>query len=98
MKKIIAILGLVLMFMQAVPVLHLFVSEDIAFTLVEEDKPAETKLKEKKDGKEYVHHCHYWVVDVQQQHLSCCSYLSALPAPFLESFTPPPDGLSIAFA
>ena len=53
MRRIISILFLSLMLLQAIPVLHFFASQkEIFYVYIDEEKPE--GAKEKKDGKEYL--------------------------------------------
>jgi len=81
---------MLLMCLQAIPVLQFFSSERSFYVYVDEDKPEETKLKEKKE-KECVQ-LHYVIPDSDLSLSSRNSWqLTALPSPYLESFTPPPN-------
>lgn len=92
MKKAVAIFFLFLLCLQAVPVLHFFSSQkSIFYSYVDEDKPAEAKMKEKADGKEFLSP-QLLVVTLEPNPVAHKSfYISSLPSPYLESFTPPPD-------
>src|SRR5215203_2037609 len=55
MRRIVSILFLSLMLLQAIPVLHFFSSQkEVFYTYIDEEKPDEKSAKEKKDGKEYL--------------------------------------------
>jgi hypothetical protein len=89
MKRPIAILFMLLLLLQAIPVLHFF-SEHNFYAYVDEDKPEETKLK-KKDGKECLTVALTFSSSETLLKLLPANILLALPAPYLESFTPPPN-------
>ena len=91
MKRPIAILFLMLLLIQAIPVLHFFSPETNFYAYVDEDKPGETKPKAKQDAKEFISYLQvYEVVSSSLQTFESLSiYLPA--SPFLESFTPPPN-------
>lgn len=92
MKKMVAILFLVLLCLQAIPVLHFFSSKkSVFYTYVDEDKPTEAKMKEKAPGKEYLS---FSVVLPEAQPVVTeyrTFLISSLTSPYLEAFTPPPD-------
>jgi hypothetical protein len=92
MKKWIAILFVSLLCLQAVPVLHFFASEkSVFYAYVDEDKPDECKLKQKKESNDCLSGFPFLLeADPLIKQYSSLRALS-LPAPYLESFTPPPD-------
>ena len=82
---------MLLMCLQAIPVLDFFSTDKIFYSYVDEDKPEETKLKEKKEDKEQAVNPHFSSsADILLQHFDPNNILS-LPSPYLESFTPPPN-------
>ena len=89
MKRAFAILFMFSLLLQAIPVLHFF-SERNFYVYVDEDKPEETKLK-KKEIKEYVSGTSTLSFSVVVLNQVPEISLLALPAPYLESFTPPPN-------
>lgn len=93
MKKVFALLFVFLLCLQAIPVLHFFASEkSIFYTYVDEDKPDECKLKQKKESNDCDSSALPWVAtDTTSRHY-LNSVTAALPSPFLEFFAPPPNG------
>lgn len=92
MKKIIAIVFLLLLFFQAIPVAGILAaSEDAFYSYVDEEKPGENKIEDKKEGKEYIpFDLFVW----SQQ--SCIIIFDNqgiyfLATPYLQYLTPPPD-------
>lgn len=91
MKRPIAILFILLMCLQAIPVFDFFSADKVFYTYVDEDKTEETKLKEKKDDKEQVITPHYLATgSILLKHFDL-NHILSLPSPYLESFTPPPN-------
>lgn len=93
MKKAIAVICLVLLFSQAIPIAHLFISGDDAalFSMIDEDKPTETKFKENKLGKEFITYPVELLANNQVQTFERHNAATLLPSPFLAYFAPPPD-------
>lgn len=89
MKRAFAILFMFTLLLQAIPVLHFF-SEGNFYVYVDEDKPEETKLK-KKEVKEYISATSVLSFTVSSLNGVPEISILALPAPYLESFTPPPN-------
>lgn len=92
MKKFIAIVLMLLLFLQAIPVVGFFASPgDNFYSYVDEDKPGELKMKDKKDGKEYVSSGLF----LWSQELATINFekpnISSLASPYLQYLTPPPD-------
>ena len=91
MRKIISILFLSLMLLQAIPVLHFFAAQkEIFYVYIDEEKPNE-KFKAKKEGKEFLSTT---LISPAEQTVKTlfspvieCDYIS----PKLEYVTPPPD-------
>ena len=79
-----------LLLLQAIPVLHFF-SERNFYVYVDEDKPEETKLKEKKDAKECVANFDAFASANASLKKVSENSSSSLPSPYLDSFTPPPN-------
>jgi hypothetical protein len=90
MKIPVAILFLFLLLLQAIPVLHFF-SERNFYTYVDEDKPEETKLKIKKEIRECVFTAQVFAFTEKLSNPFSHNSCLALPSPYLESFTPPPN-------
>jgi hypothetical protein len=93
MKQIVAIILLSLFFLQAVPVVRLLCAAKNAMysTVIAEDTPDETKGKEKKESKEYLAVPAIAVQRNSQPVQYYSPFVHALPSPYLESFTPPPN-------
>ncbi|HVF98099.1 MAG TPA: hypothetical protein VM871_12290 [Flavisolibacter sp.] len=95
MKKVVSILFLVTMLLQAIPVLHFFTEKpEIFYTSIDEEKPSEKgkETKEDKQGdKAFLSFC--TPVSVKVVEAICFqNYTSLLPpSPHLEMLTPPPD-------
>ena len=92
MKKFITIGLLLLLFLQAIPVVGFFASPgDNFYSYVDEDKPGELKMKDKKDGKEYVSSGLF----LWSQEVAIGSFekpdISSPTSPYLQYLTPPPD-------
>jgi len=92
MKKGFAILFMFLLFAQAIPVAHLFITEECSlFSLIDEEKPQESKSKETSSCKEFT----FVTYEFTPQEISTGYHTpmnrTHLPSPFLEFFTPPPD-------
>jgi hypothetical protein len=91
MKKLISVLFLSLMLLQAIPVLHFFSSRgEIFYAYIDEEKPGGKSI-EKKDGKEYLSQPAFtpevivittWFLHTQENYY---------PSPLLEFLTPPPN-------
>ncbi len=78
------------MLLQAIPVLHFF-SERNFYVYIDEDKPEETKLKEKKDAKECITLFASFSSDDPSLKTFSENSSPSLPSPYLDSFTPPPN-------
>lgn len=91
MRRIISILFLSLMLLQAIPVLHFFSSqEEIFYAYIDEEKPDE-KSKEKKESKEFLLPTSFSpTVQTIKTHFSP-GIDSYYVTPILEFLTPPPD-------
>jgi hypothetical protein len=92
MKKFITIVLLLLLFLQAIPVVSFFASPDDNFySYVDEDKPGELKIKDKKECKEYVSPGLF----LWSQEVAIGSFekpdISSPASPYLQYLTPPPD-------
>ena len=92
MRRIVSILFLSLMLLQAIPVLHFFSSQkEVFYTYIDEEKPDEKPAKEKKDGKEYIS----ILVEAFTDQPSNTTYFSVAEdrysSPTLSLTTPPPD-------
>jgi len=91
MRRIISIIFLSLLLLQAIPMLDFFSSEEeIFYTNIDEEK-ADESVKEKKEGKEYV----LLEIGITANHLISTSFCSAVynhyTSPSLILLTPPPD-------
>ena len=92
MKKVIAIAFVLILFIQVAPVWNLFVDgSNPVSSWIDEDKPDDSKSKENKAAKAIIVH-----PPVLTQASARCEYfdpqrISSLPAPYLDSFSPPPD-------
>lgn len=93
MKKLIAILLLALMFLQAIPVLHFFSSQkEIFYSYIDEDKTPETKVtKEKMDGKEMFLMQDFALPLAIEQKTFLSLTTPVHPSPLLRSLIQPPD-------
>lgn len=92
MKKCFAILFLLLLFLQAIPVLHFFAEKkSVFYAYVDEDKADEAKLKFKKETKEYLSYLFPVFKFLPQLTHGISRNVSLLPSPSLEFVTPPPD-------
>jgi hypothetical protein len=92
MRRIVSILFLSLMLLQAIPVLHFFSSQkEVFYTYIDEEKPDEKSGKEKKAGKEYLS----FEVETPVDQLIQTAYSSAVDnnysSPTLAFLTRPPD-------
>ncbi|HEX8313614.1 MAG TPA: hypothetical protein VF609_01395 [Flavisolibacter sp.] len=92
MRRIVSILFLSLMLLQAIPVLHFFSSQkEVFYTNIDEEKPNEKIAKEKKEGKEYLS----LEVEPPVDQLIQTKYSAAADtnysSPTLTFLTPPPD-------
>lgn len=90
MKQLIALFLSLLLLVQAIPVAALLLGDDASVSWVDEDKPEDGKIKDKK-AKEFL------TCDLPQP-LECriVTHFAplrspALPCPYLERFTPPPN-------
>ena len=90
MKKFITIVLMVLLFLQAIPVMNFFVSGNV-YSYVDEDKPGELKMKDKKECKEFISPGLFlWPQETNKINFE---YLDVffLASPYLKYITPPPD-------
>ena len=91
MRRIISILFLSLMLLQAIPVLHFFSSQkEIFYTYIDEEKPDE-KFKEKKECKEFLSTTLISPVEQTAKTLFSPIIESHYISPKLEFVAPPPD-------
>ena len=91
MRKLLSILLLSLMMVQAIPVMQCLSSEKgILYTYVEEEKPNDTK--EIKEGKEYLSFAEFATEFSDQAKFNITAVLHTHSSPLLEYITPPPDG------
>jgi hypothetical protein len=91
MRKAFAIICLILLFSQAIPVVHFFAEEDVIIALIDEDKPEEGKIKGKIPGKEFCTTFNIELLSFRIKAVTQAFLSSSLPTPYLEFFTPPPD-------
>jgi hypothetical protein len=93
MKRPIAILFIFLILLQGIPVLDFFFADRCFYAYVDEDKPEETKLKEKKESSSgHLSFCFNNISDPLKHFISNNNL--SLPSPYLESFTPPPNSIN----
>ncbi|RYZ23009.1 MAG: hypothetical protein EOO16_06765 [Chitinophagaceae bacterium] len=91
MRKLISILLLFLLCLQAIPLVQFVVEEDLTYSWVDEDKPEEGKVKGKKAIKEFCP-APALMATVSDPELHYAPVIArALPCPYLETFTPPPN-------
>jgi len=93
-KKLFTIALSLTLFIQAIPVLHFFVGKEKAatvYTFLDEDKPDGAKSKLKKDSQEYISLTSLCLEDAVTNSFHVTNHTSALPSPYLDSLTPPPD-------
>lgn len=91
MSRIISTLFLLLMLLQAIPVLHFFSSQkEIFYTYIDEEKPDE-KSKEKKEGKEFLSLTSFFPIEQIVTTLFSPATESHYISPKLEFITPPPN-------
>ncbi|GAB4093085.1 hypothetical protein [Flaviaesturariibacter terrae] len=91
MKKLIALFLAFLLLLQAIPVVPQLLCDDVTVSWVDEDKPGDGKMKEKKDGKEFLSLSLTPVISAEPVKPACAPLRKALPCPHLERFTPPPN-------
>lgn len=93
MRRLVSILFLLLLFLQNIPVLHVFSSEPHRFYVsIDEDKPSEQK--EVKDGKEYPVHINHPLLSALDKEVAITYKAAAAHLytnPYLEFNSPPPD-------
>lgn len=91
MRRLVSILFLSLMMLQAIPVLHFFSSQkEVFYVYIDEEKP-EVKEKETKEGKELLSHFDA-LPPAKEVRTQFASYsVRNYSAPLLEFLTPPPD-------
>lgn len=91
MRRIISVLFILLMLVQAIPVMHFFSSQKgVFYVYIDEEKP-DGKSKEKKDGKECLSAFYLPVSEQVITPLFTTGIDSQYAWPFLDSLTPPPD-------
>ncbi len=99
MKKVIAIAFFLILFIQVAPVWNLFIDgSNPVSSWIDEDKPDDSKSKENKAAKAIIVHPPVLTLADARSEYPDPQRASSLPAPYLESFSPPPDHgiLSIA--
>lgn len=80
-----------LLLSQAIPVVPLLVADDVTVSWVDEDKPQGSKMKEKKDGKEFLSFLNAATATVALQSPDCAPQRPLPASPYLERFSPPPN-------
>lgn len=95
MRKLISILFLSLMLLQAIPVLHFFSSQkEVFYSYIDEEKPDDKSAKEKKEkGKEYLSLEVGPPVELRIQTAYTSATDTNYASPVLASHTPPPDAI-----
>ena len=94
MRRLLSIGFIIIMLIQAIPVLHFFSSDgSIFYAYVEEEKPG--GLKEIKDGKEYFSILQYPIVFFEIDKLNAHFLVDFHTSPLLEYTTPPPDAIVV---
>lgn len=92
MKRLVSILFLSLLLLQAIPVLHFFSEEKAVFySLIDEEKPVEKWGLEKKEGKEYLSAFQVPLVTEVTNRCFPSFRLSLYSSPTLDALTPPPN-------
>jgi hypothetical protein len=92
MRRIVSILFLSLMLLQAIPVLHFFSSQkEVFYTYIDEEKPVEKLTKEKKDAKEYITLLVEAFVEQPANKTYSTAAERSYSSPILTLTTPPPD-------
>lgn len=91
MKKWFAFICLLLLMVQAIPVIPVLASDNIQITWLDEDKPQDPKVKEVKSIKEFLKTDHVVQQELIKTLIKPIDHRIALPSPFLEFFTPPPN-------
>ena len=90
MRRIISILFLSLLLLQAIPVLHFFsFQKEVYYSYIDEEKPGDTK--EIKDGKEYLQVTHHALLSFEEENTYPPFFVIDTASPLLEYATPPPD-------
>ena len=91
MRRLISILFLSLLLLQAIPVLHFFSSQkEIFYAYVDEEKP-DDKVKEKLIAKEYLGSEIFTPPLLTKQNHFCFHLVKAYSSPHPERLTPPPN-------
>ncbi len=95
MKKIISIVFLMTMLLQAIPVLHFFTERpEIFYTSLDEEKPSEKNKETKEDKQEDKTFLSFYATSYIKliASINFQNYTSQLPSsPHLEMLAPPPD-------
>ena len=91
-RKLIAILFLSLLMLQAIPVLHFFSSQKAVFySYVDEEKPDQKSKAEKEDYQKEACQVAYPFSDEEIRPLFLPFVEKQHSSPYLEALTPPPD-------
>lgn len=92
MRKIVSILCLLLMLLQAIPVLHFFAERKaIFYSYVDEEKPEQKSKVGKDDFNQEFTLTFSSFFEEENVRLFSCFVQKSLSFPFLEFLTPPPD-------
>lgn len=93
MRRLVSILFLSLLLLQAIPVLHFFSSQkQIFYALIDEEKPVEKVSVEKKAGKEYCFQTCAFAPPVVEVTARFRPFpLHPYTSPTLDALTPPPN-------
>ncbi|RYY89010.1 MAG: hypothetical protein EOO15_07350 [Chitinophagaceae bacterium] len=91
MKKFIAFFFMFLLLLQAIPLVPQLVADDILVSWVDEDKPQDSKSKEKKDGKEFLSFLAATPAAGAAQKPYGAPQRAIPACPYLERFIPPPN-------
>ena len=92
MRKIVSILCLCLMLLQAIPVLHFFAEKKAVFyTYVDEEKPEQKSKAGKEELQKYVLTAAQVFAEEETAPSVCFFLQKPLSSPLLEFLTPPPD-------
>ena len=95
MRRIVSFLFLLLMLLQAIPVLHFFSTQpEVFYVYIDEEKPEENS-KEKKHGKESLFVAFEMAVDDSFKTGFNTAAEKHYSAPIVELLTPPPNALAI---
>lgn len=92
MRKVLSILFLLLLLLQAIPVLHFFSSnKEVFYAYIDEEKPEEKSKPELKITKEYLSAATGLLVEDEVCRRFSPFAVSPLSSPVLDFLSPPPD-------